>query len=43
MGFLLSFSKFAFIPAVLFLWLKVAKNCQKWVYMGMSETFLFGI
>ena len=31
MGFLFSFSKIVFIPAVLFLWLKIAKNYQKWV------------
>ena len=28
-----------FIPMVLFLWLKIAKNCQKWVYMGICEIF----
>ena len=26
-----------------FLWLKIAKNCQKWVCMGMGELFLLGI
>ena len=34
--FLFSVNAYAFIPMVLFLWLKIAKNCQKWVYIGMG-------
>ena len=30
---------YIFINTVLFLLLKVVKNCQKWVYMGMGEIF----
>ena len=39
MRFLFSVNVYAFIPIVLFLWLKIAKNCQKWVYMGMGKIF----
>ena len=39
MGFLFSFSECVFIPMVLFLWLTIPKNCQKWVYMGMGKVF----
>ena len=42
MGLLFNVNAYAFIPMVLFLWLKIAKNCQKWVYMGMGEFFLLG-
>ena len=28
---------------VLFLWLKIAINFQKWVYMGVVDIFLLGI
>ena len=31
MRFLFSVNVYAFIPMVPFLWLKIAKNCQKWV------------
>ena len=40
MRFLFSVNVYAFIPIVLFLWLKIAKNCQKWVYMGMGKISL---
>ena len=40
MRFLFSVNVYAFILIVLFLWLKIAKNCQKWVYMGMGKIFL---
>ena len=43
MGLLFSVNAYAFVPIVPFLWLKIAKNCQKWVYMGMGEIVLFGI
>ena len=39
MGFLFSVNVYVFIPMVLFLWLKIVKNCQKWVYIGMGEIF----
>ena len=39
MGFLFSVNAYAFIPMVPFLWLKIAKNYQKWVYMEMGEIF----
>ena len=39
MGFLFSVYVYVYIPMVLFLWLKIVKNCQKWVYMGMGEIF----
>ena len=39
MGFLFSFTECLFIPIVLYLWLKIAKNCQKWVYTGISQVF----
>ena len=35
--FLFSVNVYVFIPMVLFLSLKIATNCQKWVYMGMGE------
>ena len=37
--FLFNVNVYAFIPIVLFLWLKIAKNCQKWVCMGMGKIF----
>ena len=40
MGFLLSVIVFVFIPVVLFLSLKIVKNCQKWVYIEMGDFFL---
>ena len=43
MRFLFSVNVYALILMVLFLWLKIAKNCQKWVYMGMGENFLLEI
>ena len=43
MGFLFSVNVYVFIPMVLCFWLKVFKNCQKWVYMGMGEIFFLGI
>ena len=33
MEFLFSINVYVFIPMVLFLELKISKNCQKWVYM----------
>ena len=39
MGLLFSVNAYAFVPIVPFLWLKIAKNCQKWVYMGMGKIF----
>ena len=42
MGSLFSVNAHAFIPMMLFLWLKIAKNCQKWVYIGMGEIFCLG-
>ena len=41
--FLYGVNVYVFIPMVLFLWLKIAKHCQKLVYMGMGEIFLLGI
>ena len=38
-----SVNVYVFISVVLFLWLKIAKNCQKLIYMGTGEIFLFGI
>ena len=40
MGFLFSVNVYVFIPMVLFLWLQIIKNCQKWVLMEMGEIFL---
>ena len=40
-GFLVSVNAYVFIPMVLFLWIKIVKNCQIWGYMGMGEIFLF--
>ena len=35
---------YVYIPmVVLFLWLKIAINFQKWVYMGVVDIFLLGI
>ena len=31
------------IPVVLFLWLKITINFQKWVYRGMVDIVLLGI
>ena len=39
MGILLSVNVYVFIPMVLFLYLEIVKNCQKWVYMGIGEIF----
>ena len=41
--FLYGANVYVFISMVLFLWLKIVKNCPKWVYMGMGEISLFGI
>ena len=38
-----SVNVYVFISVVLFLWLKIAKNCQKLIYVGTGEVFLFGI
>ena len=43
MGFLFSVNVYVFIPMVLFLQLKVVKDCQKWVYIGMGEIFFLEI
>ena len=43
MRFFFSVTVYAFIPMVHFLWLKIAKNCQKWVYMEMGAIFLVEI
>ena len=37
MMFLYSANVHVFIPMVLLL--KIAKNCQKWVYIGMGRVF----
>ena len=41
MGFLFCVHVYVFIPMVLFLWLKMVKNCQKWLYMGIVKRFFF--
>ena len=41
MGFFFSVNVYVFIFMVLFLRLKIVKNCQKWVYIGMGEIFFF--
>ena len=38
--FLCGVNVYVFITMVPFLQLKITKNCQKWVYMGMDEIFL---
>ena len=30
---------YVFISMVLFMWLEITKNCQKWVYIGMDGIF----
>ena len=40
MGFLFSV-KYIYLFLWCFLWLKIVKNCQKLVYMGMGEFFLY--
>ena len=37
MGFLFSVDVYVFIPMVVFLWLKIDKNCQKLSKMGIHE------
>ena len=43
MRFLFSVNTYVFIPTVPFLWLKIVKNCEKLVYMGMGEVFFLEI
>ena len=38
--FLFSVNAYLYIPMVLFLWLKIAINFQKWVYRGIIDIFL---
>ena len=37
--FLCGVNVYVLITMVPFLQLKITKNCQKWVYMGMDEIF----
>ena len=37
MGFLFNANVYVFIPMVVFLWLKIDKNCQKLSKMGIHE------
>ena len=43
MRFLFGVNTYVYIPTVPFLWLKIVKNCEKLVYMGMGEVFLLEI
>ena len=37
--FLFSVNAYVYIPMVIFLWLKIAINFQKWVYRGIIDIF----
>ena len=37
--FLFSVNVYAFVPMVLFLWLKIVRNCQNWVYREWVRFF----
>ena len=41
--FLFSVNAYVYIPMMLFLWLKIAINFQKWVYRGNVFFFLLEI
>ena len=40
--FLFSVNAYVHIPVVLFLWLKITINFQKWVYRGMVDIICWG-